>query len=861
MPVSYVSDIIKSNPFVQPFDIELMAKVNSYKQSEFYRNAQKTQNLVSQLNNADIMNDKQRTYTQDRVKNLVGQLNNMGGINYSDMNVTNAIENFTTDIYNDENVLNGIVSTKKIRQWQQNVEKLKTDPKLNKYYNSANEAWDYENHIKPYLQGGVDATYSGPTAPKPYTGNPFTKALDQLKKLRPDITTTIDPVTGNRFFLNKTTNTMLSQEDISAALDGIIDGDTKQQLMIDAWYNYDYSTGGKFDKQMGTDLYTQDIDNATRNTEAELKKINEQIAVEPNLDNKAFYEEEKTKREKYLLDLKEKRGTYINDFAKEWDKDPTSAKYKLYMTRFQQDLIKAAGYSETKHDLIKNEDALFKARLQLEYAKSGLWWDGVSVNHDGTPAITKVAGAEGMGKKTGDVATDKAKEIIGNGIFHDLTVNTEDGKQARSNAVTEDVLLNDNELVDKEQNKILKEFLENTSRIGYNTDKGDLLGFSNTPEANKGAAPTIATSPLLTAIQNIGDNRYLSRSDIEYVVSQVENQEKGMPKGYEKPNYRIRDDKNAEITLTKEQVGFFKNIMKNWDAIATGQISSDQAPMNVSSSDFAAFVKKYQLNEMIKTANLNYIKDVKQQAIQGTGVSVQEYDRYNQLKKKKIAEWGLVLPEFEEYKALDERLTAGNIPRKVKAAFDNASNRLNYYSLYLPEQDVLEKAAPGLLAKARTAAVKAHNDDSPKVNYITRDTDGKFYVGYSWGAKNKTSEDKFEISADEAITLGGQVYPNEPLERLLTYELSSGPLYTYSTAFKQPIKYSIERIGNDRNSRKFMPFIHYKGEKIPVYAPDKVGFQKSANSAEFLLNQYITNNPAGDIETFIAGLKAIHKNY
>ena len=62
MPVSYVSDIIKSNPFIQPFDINLMAKVNGYLQSQFYKNANKLENQIGQLNNADVANEEQRNY-------------------------------------------------------------------------------------------------------------------------------------------------------------------------------------------------------------------------------------------------------------------------------------------------------------------------------------------------------------------------------------------------------------------------------------------------------------------------------------------------------------------------------------------------------------------------------------------------------------------------------------------------------------------------------------------------------------------------------------------------------------------------------------------------------------------------------
>lgn len=112
MPISYLSQTIKSNPFIQPFDLDLMMKVNMYKQGEFYRNAQKAETLITQLNNADIANPEQRAYLKAKVNNLTTQLNSVGAINYSDANIANAIEGFAAEIYQDETVMSGIASTK-----------------------------------------------------------------------------------------------------------------------------------------------------------------------------------------------------------------------------------------------------------------------------------------------------------------------------------------------------------------------------------------------------------------------------------------------------------------------------------------------------------------------------------------------------------------------------------------------------------------------------------------------------------------------------------------------------------------------------------------------------------------------------
>lgn len=886
MAISYVSEVIKSNPWIQPFDLGLMMKVNTYKQGEFYKNAQKADNMITQLNNADIANPEQRDYLKQKVNNLTLQLNNMGAINYSDANIANSIEGFGADIYQDDTVLNGIGSTKMLREWQANVQKLKSDPKLNKYYNGANEAWDYEKYIKPYVSGGIHAKYEGPRSPKPYTGNPFTKVMGLVKDLRPDIETRIDPVTGNKFFFSKTEKKYLSQEDISAAVDGFIDGDTKQQLQIDAWYNYDYSTGNSFSKGQGMEIYTQDIDNVIANKNTELARINEQLAVEPDINKKADLETYKKAVADNIKDFTQKRGEYINKFGKEWDDNPTVAKYKLYMNRFQKDILKAGGYTETKTSLIKNEERLFQARQQLEYTKNGLHWGSdeagnLLYNHDGTPHVVPVAGAESMVKKDKTTAATTAKTVVdlSDGIFHDIIPNTETTSEAEKNRVTEQSLKNDNKTIDDEMTKKLRSFIETTAKRGGYSDaeggKKPVIEYKTIPESNKAAAATISVSPLIDTIQKIGADDLLDRSDIQYVLDRVGQQEAHVPQGMHKDAFTIQDDSGQQIGVTKEQVGFFRKMLANWDAVATGQLKADEAPINVSPSDMTSFVNNYQTLNLVKGSNTAYISNVKSQAMQGLGLSAKKQERYKYfldnadqqgtLQFSGSDEFGNAINTYvenKEWTALKKegKLDYSTVDKRISDAFKNASNRLNYYSMYLPDVDTLKKVAPGLMAKIQShSAVNNGNTEQITPTAIHRDGE-QFKVSYIYGKGDEAKTGEVDMDSVEALKLGAQLYPNQPLEKLLTYETTSGPLYTYSTAFKQPIKYSIEREGNDRNQRVFIPYVYFGDTKIPVFAPDKTGFQASANAADALIKNYITNNPTATIEEFIQGLKTLAYN-
>lgn len=882
MPISYLSQTIKSNPFIQPFDLDLMMKVNMYKQGEFYRNAQKAETLITQLNNADIANPEQRAYLKAKVNNLTTQLNSVGAINYSDANIANAIEGFAAEIYQDETVMSGIASTKMIRDWQSNVQKLKTDPKLNKYYNGANEAWDYEKYVKPYINGGIHATYAGPRAPKPYTGNPFTKVMSLIKEMRPDIETRIDKETGNTFFFSKTEKKYLSPEKISAAIDGFIDGDTKQQLQIDAWYNYDYSTGNTFSKQQGMDIYTQDLDNQIRDKNESLKRIDEQLAVEPDVNKRASLEEYKKVVQQNLNDYTTKRGEFINKFGKEWDENPTIAKYKLYMNRFQKDLLKAAGYTETKNTLLKNEERLFQARQQLEYTKNGLHWvtdpqGNPLYNSDGTPRVVAVSGAENMGKKgdkDGDGKDKKTAQQIADGVFHDLEYNTEITAEAEAkNRVNETTLLNDNKIIEQEMTKNLKGFLETVMKRGGYTvgqdGKAPLFEFKTVPEKNKAAAATISINPLLEQIQKIGADDVLSREDIQFLLDEVE---KIDTSGKKPPAaYNLTTD-GQTVGVTKEQIGFFRKMLANWDAVAVGQLKAEDAPMNVSPTEMSNFVENYQMLNMVKQSNVSYINKVKEQAMQGLGLSSEQTQRYKyfldnpdaqgKLEFSGSDEFGRPIETYVENKEWTNlkkqaKVSYGEVEKRIKDSFKNASNRLNYYSLYLPNAEALEKAAPGVMNKVRKHSAN-NNGTTEQItpNSIIRDGDN-FKLVYTYGKGDKAKVGEVQLDATEALKLGGELFPDKPLEKLLNYETTTGPIYTYSPAFNVPIKYSIDRESNDRNNRIFIPYIYYGNTRIPVYAGDKTSFQGSANDAKLLLKHYITTIPAKNIEEFIKGLNVL----
>jgi hypothetical protein len=235
MAISYLSKTVQSHPYIQPFDLGLMQQLNQYKQTNFYKNASALRSEYSAIQNSQIYNPEQKEYFTKKFNSLMQSVSDLGAVDYSDMNVTNTLENIGSSIYDDDIIMNGISQTKKIMANQAGWEKISTDPKLNKYYSPQNKAWD-DQQIQKYVQGGLHATYDGPASPTLYNGNPFEKLTAKIKDLQPDITVGIDPNTHKPYFLDSTNKT-LSAERIQALMQGTLDPGVLNQIKIDSWYN------------------------------------------------------------------------------------------------------------------------------------------------------------------------------------------------------------------------------------------------------------------------------------------------------------------------------------------------------------------------------------------------------------------------------------------------------------------------------------------------------------------------------------------------------------------------------------------------------------------------------------------------
>src|ERR1019366_842356 len=113
-----LSQAYKPEAYIQPEDLDTMAKVLSNEQGRFNEEGQKVQQQIDQFGSLDVLKGQDRQYLNGKVNNLVAGLNDLGGVNLADQSVASKVEGLGSDIYGDSNIINAVASTRQIRSLQ-----------------------------------------------------------------------------------------------------------------------------------------------------------------------------------------------------------------------------------------------------------------------------------------------------------------------------------------------------------------------------------------------------------------------------------------------------------------------------------------------------------------------------------------------------------------------------------------------------------------------------------------------------------------------------------------------------------------------------------------------------------------------
>lgn len=854
MPVSYLSKPAQDNPYVLPVDIGLLAKVNQYKQSIFYQNADKVGQELNQLNNTDILKDNERNYLKDKVNNLTTSLNDMGGLDYSDMNVANTIDNYAANIYKDPVLLTAITSTQAVRKYMSNLDAMKNDPKLSKYYDPAREWYDTQNSLNPnsiinYKNSKFGEGYNGPTAPAIYLGNDFDLLASTVKNINPNIIETFGP-SGQRGYIDKQTGEEVTPEQIRSMVDGHIDGKVADQLKVHAAYNYYGLTNGTYSKQDGISEYVNNAQTLLDQANKRIETLKHDISTTADNDLRDKFQ----KQLDYIQGTKDQPGlidTYTQvlnkgtkDFSKLWDQSPESAMYLLYKNKLTNDVVGAYSYSQTKHQLILDQEYANNNKILLEAAKQG---KVVKWNADGTYKFE-----------------DPLADPNNTSALNNLTVNTEATDQLNKDKVTQQSLIDKNNQVQQELSNDLYNLVYTTAQ---HANIPGLVDYNKTQIANDPTAKPVVHPNILKNIAMLTGDNQLTPEDIKAAL-QANNNLQVLGMG---------------AALTPEQVKFFQNVLSVLDEATNGK---DITGRIKDASKWKQFAHKYSIEKNYIDNNTNLINSAHQQVLAGHGADLtteekNALDLYNQNPSKYYKEevrmhesFGstdrpvqVTIPVFNGPEVMKRALNKIGGPQAINNKMDELLNktatRNNYYNiLFNDEKTDVNKQYPQLKNYMVQELTKNENPDKQidlkKVSFDDLHptavvTDGQdYYIAYNNAKDLSAGTGYVKIEPQSVAALKIPVLPYPHLEQVVSqYGKLLHPLYIDPTAtqnkfnidnnFKGPVKIQIHSMtptGSSLNANVYEPSIVYNGDNYYYTA----GSSSTANAALQKITLLLQNN-------------------
>jgi hypothetical protein len=244
---SYTDKIPTFNPYVAQQPVDAMLKVGMYKQQKYEEGVQKIQTSIDNVAGLDIANAAQQKYLQSKLNALGNNLKFVAAGDFSDFSLVNSVNGMTKQIVKDDNVINAVSSTAKLRAGYKKRDELAkkglTDKNNDDYYDMyANEYINSED-----VKASFNAEYI------PYTN--ITKKLQEALVNSGETTTTAEQI----FVTDPNTGKPITDENgklvyadsmavqkiktnkpaVIAAINGVMNqGDVKQQLAIDGWATY-----------------------------------------------------------------------------------------------------------------------------------------------------------------------------------------------------------------------------------------------------------------------------------------------------------------------------------------------------------------------------------------------------------------------------------------------------------------------------------------------------------------------------------------------------------------------------------------------------------------------------------------------
>lgn len=285
----YTSTPRQYGEYIQPYNIDMIAKGLSYKESKYEAADAQLRERINQIGSLDIKKDQDKSYLLSRLTSMVGDVNNVGALDLSDAGI---VKNLDSHIQNsiDDNVLNAFQSTKQIRAFQDNLRDLQKKQK--ELYNPLNEAYAMRP-VQKYLQSnkvGENVSDYGSLVYTPYTDieGEISKQMDDYVKNMKDGKIKILSEDGRSVYERDVRGMDIGE--IKNLIGSMVSSKYNQQAAINSWARYDkYSPQGiarfQSDVQRYVDIKKNDYDTAITKLELQANSVKDKGQDYSAIDN------------------------------------------------------------------------------------------------------------------------------------------------------------------------------------------------------------------------------------------------------------------------------------------------------------------------------------------------------------------------------------------------------------------------------------------------------------------------------------------------------------------------------------------------------------------------------------------------
>ncbi len=758
--ISYLSKSLLSNPYVPPVSIDLMAKVLSFRETNFKQNAAKIQQSLDTVSSTDLIKDEDKQYLNQKLNNLTNSLDNLGGVDLGDINVANSLNQSVSNIYSDNDLLESISSTQRARKLQSSYEKLQSDPKLRNSFATQNMTYDMQS-LNAWVNNGkrttADDGYTGPTNPTPFFD--IDKAMvERAKVVKANYT---ESTVKDGLYIHKVTGEEVTTEQIKNEIKQQVYENPQmlKQAEINSWYINPNVTGA--------DLYKKTVDKVTSTRDFvkkdydEYLKIYETMPDQQKLEKASVLESKRQNLANFDKTLKE----YETKGVEEFNNNISGYRTQMYIDGMTDHLAQSLSYSkftdEAKPDLataafLKNQiEAKDKGFLIVPDPTSASGFNVIpdpdydpttktrksttSTKNDGTGVDGNNFDITTQGQLMNNLNTENKVEWTDESVAKTI-LDKNDQKQVLMQGLIKDLINMNPELVktlgkDAAQAALISEFARNND-----PDRIEIEDFKDAKGKFMSKAQTEAVSNLYKSFEAIKQGK---PPLIDLTDAQIETFKKIQ---------NLNEETNFYTELLQEHRGATENLLSSGEraAIVKNSKGENLSPEFISAKVTGATIDGSGLSNLgidfktqAPTIDVIYnaktkkyvprdgkehtFKNVKIPVDGVTGQQVQELlvpggwlIKEREVDKNYLYGFNVIKTQSQlDYRTAAEK-TKGAKPPNSKA-YDILNETHGYYNYALP-QDIKAQKADGTLNKLKTAMFAELENGS--IDFKTKGPDG-----------------------------------------------------------------------------------------------------------------------------------------